>query len=349
MADLLAAYGDGFHGFKKGQTVTGRLARVSGKEILIDFGGKTEGIVGEKEYDDIRNFIESLKIGDKVDAVVISSENDRGQMVVSVRKAGHKFRWQRADDLLKSAEAVNVRGMEVNKGGLVVDFEGVKGFIPSSQLTQEHAQEMSRLINKTLSAKVIEVDQKQNRLIFSERSIVNAADLVKKLEDVKSKVKANETHSGVVSAIMPYGIFVNLDNGTDGLVHISEISWQKVENLADTYKIGDKVEVFVIGVNDQDAKLNLSIKKLLPDPWLDLAKKYNPEQQIKGVITRVSPYGLFVKLEEGIEGLIHISKVPAESDFKVADEVTCTIESIDTNSHRISLIPVVTYKPIGYK
>lgn len=352
MADLLAAYGTVFHGFKKGDTVTGTISSISGKEVLIDFGGKTEGIVGEKEWDDIKNYVSQLKIGDRVEAVVISSENDRGQMVVSIRQAGHRFRWQRAEDLLKSGEPVNVKGTEVNKGGLVVDFDGLKGFIPGSQLTAEHAGEISRLINHPLTAKVIEVDRTQNRLILSERAVTGAADLAKKLEAIKSQVQIGENYSGKVSAIMPYGLFVNLDDpvqGIDGLVHISEVSWQKVDNLNDSYKIGDPVKVEVLGISETDAKLNLSIKKLLPDPWLDLAKKYVADQQIKGTITRLSNYGIFVKLEEGIEGLIHISKVPPESDYQIGEEVTCTIESVDTTAHRISLVPVVTYKPIGYK
>lgn len=349
MADLLAVYGDSFHGFKKGQSVTGAVASINGKEVLIDFGGKTEGIVGEKEWEDIRDYVAKLSPGDKVSAVVISSENDRGQMVVSLRQAGAKFRWTRAEALLKSGEPVNVRGVEVNKGGLVVDFEGLKGFIPSSQLAPEHAAEINRLVNKILSGKVIEVNQKDNRLILSERAVSGAADLAKKLEDVRSKVKVNETHSGKISAIMPYGLFVNLDAGPDGLVHISEVSWQKVDDLGSLYKIGDKVEVMVLGVSESDAKLNLSFKRLLPDPWVDLSKKYALEQQIQGVVTKVSHYGIFVKLEEGIEGLIHISNVPPDATYEPGQEITCTIESIDSTAHRISLIPVVTYKPIGYK
>lgn len=349
MEELLAQVGYGQKGFKKGDLVTGSVSSISGKEVLIDFGGKTEGIVGEKEWDQVKDFVAKLKPGDKIDAVVISSENDRGQMVVSIRQAGAKFRWQRASELLKSGEAVNVRGVEVNKGGLVVDFEGVKGFIPGSQLTSEHQAEVNRLVNRALSVKVIEVDQTQNRLIMSEKAVGGGAEMAKKIEDIKSKVKIGEKYSGKVSAIMPYGIFVNLNEGPDGLVHISEISWQKVENLNELFKVGAEVEVMVLGINENDGKLNLSLKQLLPDPWVKLSQKYSAEQQIKGEVTRVSAYGVFVKLEEGIEGLIHISKVPAGTEYKSGEEVTCTIESIDATAHRISLVPVTTYKPIGYK
>lgn len=200
MEALLADVGYGFKGFKRGQFVSGTVSSISGKEVLIDFGGKTEGVVGEKEWEDVKGFVSNLKPGDKLEAMVISPENDRGQMVVSVRAAGNKFRWQRVKELLKSGDPVNVRGLEVNKGGLLVDYDGLKGFIPGSQLSPEHTSEMSRLVNRSIPAKVIEVDQPQNRLIFSEKAITGAADLSKKLEEVKSKVNIGEKYKGKISA-----------------------------------------------------------------------------------------------------------------------------------------------------
>lgn len=349
MEELLALSKFSPKGLKRGDLISGTIASIAGKEVRIDFGGKMEGIVGEKEWEVVKEFVSKLKPGDPINAVVISSENDRGQMIVSIRQAGSKYRWQKALELLKSGEAVNVKGVEVNKGGLIAEFEGIRGFIPGSQLTQEHQAEMTKLVNRVISAKVIEVDQSQNRLVFSEKAVAGAADLAKKLEEVRSKVSIGESYHGKVSAVMAYGIFVNLENEADGLVHISEISWTKVENLTELFKVGDEVDVKVLGINENDGKLNLSIKQLLPDPWMDLAKKYTTDQQIKGKVTRVSSYGIFVQLEEGVEGLIHISKVPAEADYKVGDMVSCTIESIDAVAHRISLIPVLTAKPIGYK
>lgn len=349
MEELLALSKFSPKGLKRGDLVAGRVASIAGKEVRIDFGGKMEGIVGEKEWEVVKDFVSRLKVGDPINAVIISAENDKGQMIVSIRQAGSKYRWQKAQELLKSGEAVNVKGIEVNKGGLIAEFEGIRGFIPGSQLTQEHQAEMPKMINRVISAKVIEVDQSQNRLVFSEKAVAGAADLAKKLEEVKAKVVIGDSYHGKVSAVMSYGIFINLDNGADGLVHISEISWTKVENLSELFKVNSEVEVKVLGINESDGKLNLSLKQLLPDPWTDLAKKYTAEQQIKGKVTRVSSYGIFVQLEEGIEGLIHISKVPAEADYKTGETVTCTIESVDAVAHRISLIPVLTAKPIGYK
>lgn len=349
MEELLASHTFRPRGYKRGDVVAGKVASIAGKEVLIDFGGKMEGVVGEKEWEVVRDFVSRLKPGDKINAVIISAENEKGQMIVSIRQAGSKFRWQKAQELHKSGEAINVKAVEINKGGLLVEFEGIRGFIPGSQLAPEHQGEMAKMMGRTFSVKVIEVDQTQNRLIFSEKAIAGAADLVKKLEEVKKKVKIGKKYTGKVSAIMAYGIFINLDNGADGLVHISEISWAKADNLSESFKIGQEVEVLALGVSESDAKLNLSIKQLLPDPWSDLAKKYSAEQEIKGKVTRVSPYGVFVQLEDGVEGLIHISKVPTDTEYKVGETVSCTIESVDSIAHRISLIPVTTFKPIGYK
>lgn len=350
MDELLAQTGGlSVRGFKRGDAISGHVSSISGKEVLIDFGGKMEGIVGEKEWELIKDFVAKLHVGDEISAVVVSGENEKGQMIVSIKRAGSKYRWRRAEELLKTGESVNVKGLEVNKGGLIVEFEGIRGFIPSSQLSSEHQTELSRMVNRTVSAKVIEVDEAANRLVFSEKAVTGAADLVKKLEEVRSKVKIGERYSGKVSAIMSYGIFVNLENGADGLVHISEVAWSKVSDLNSLFKVGAEIEVMVLGISESDGKLNLSIKQLLPDPWLELSKKYVKEQEIKGKVTRVSSYGIFIELEEGVEGLIHISKVPAGTEYEVGDKVTCTVESIDASAHRISLIPVLKAKPIGYK
>lgn len=347
MEELLAGYS--WTGFKKGDQVTGTISSISGKEVLIDFGGKMEGVVGEKEWEQVKDYVATLKVGQKISAIVITGESERGQMVVSIRKTGSKYRWQKAEELLKSGEGITVKGVEINKGGLIVEFEGIRGFVPGSQLSAEHQGDMAKMLNRVITVKVIEVDDKQNRLIFSEKAVTGAAELTQKLKDLKSKIKIGKKYSGKISAIMPYGIFVNLENDADGLVHISEISWQKVENLGDLFKVGEEVEVLVLGINESDGKLNLSMKQLQTDPWLSMSKKYSAEQQVKGEVTRVSSYGIFVRLEEGIEGLIHISKVPAGQEYEVGQQVSCIVESIDSIAHRISLIPVLKAKPIGYK
>lgn len=349
MEELLALSGYDLKVYKKGDSVEGTLASVTGKEILIDVGGKTEGVVGEKEYDQIRGFVSELKVGDKVTGIVISAENDRGQLVLSLRKAGADFRWQKMEKLLKNGETISVKGVEINKGGLIVEIEGLRGFVPTSQLSMENQSQVQKLINKTFPVIVIEVNKDSNRLIFSERQLTAASDLVKKLESVNGKVKVGEKYKGKVSAVMPYGIFVNLDNGADGLVHISEISWAKVENLETLFKVGEDMEVLVLGISQTDGKLNLSIKQLQPDPWLKIADRYVADKQISGRITRVTQYGVFIELEEGIEGLMRNSKMQSGVEYKVGDEVSCLIEAVDLPAHKIALVPVLTEKPVLYK
>lgn len=349
MDELLAMENYSLKVYKKGDLVEGKIASVTGKEVLIDLGGKTEGVVGEKEWEQIKSFVSELNPGDKITGVVISSENDRGQIVLSVRKAGSEFRWQKMERLLKTGEPLMVKGVEINKGGLIVESEGIRGFVPSSQLSMENQAQIQKMINKSFSAVVIEVNKEQNRLIFSERSLTAASDLAKKLDDVKGKVKVGEKYTGKVSAVMPYGIFVNLSNGADGLVHISEISWAKVDDLGSLYTMGQEVEVLVLGISETDGKLNLSIKQMQPDPWLKIADKYVADKQVKGKVTRMTQYGAFVELEPNVEGLIRTAKIPSSMTLVAGDEISCIVESVDLPAHKISLSPTLTEKPVGYK
>lgn len=349
MEELLGSSGAKIKTYKKGELVTGTLVSVAGKEILIDVGGKTEGIVGEKEWPQIRDYVSRLNPGDKVTGVVISTENNRGQLVVSLRKASQVNRWVRAKELLQSGETVTVRSVEVNKGGLLVELEGLRGFLPGSQLSMSHQGDLNKMVNRAFQVKVIEADEVQNRLVFSEKAVSGAAELVKKLEELHSKVKVGEKYTGKVSALMNYGIFVNLDNGADGLVHISEVSWQKTDDLSKLFKVGDTIEVIVLGINEQDGKLNLSLRQLQPDPWTDLAGKYVKDQLVSGKITKVTQYGVFVQLEENVEGLIRISKIPPTMELKEGEKMSCVVESVDLASHKISLLPVLTEKPVMYK
>ncbi len=349
MAELLARVGYQFSGVKKGEIVEGVISSITGREVLIDLGGKTEGVVGRKEWEQVKDFVATLKVGDKISATVISPENDKGQMILSIKKSSLANRWDKANKLFESGEATKVKGLEVNRGGLLVEADGAHGFIPTSQLSPAHQSEINKLIGKSLTAKVIEVDQKQNRLIFSERALTEQAEKDNKLALIKSRVKIGEKYAGTVSAIMSYGIFVNLENGADGLVHISEVSWEKVNDLSTIFKVGDKVEVVVVGINESDAKLNLSIKQLQPDPWLSLSEKYTKDQIIKGTVAQKAPYGIFINLEDGIDGLIRSGKIPPGKSYDTGDKIECTIESIDLPNHRISLVPVLKEKPIGYK
>ena len=270
MEELLATTGYELKGLKKGQKVEGLVTDITKKMILIDIGAKTEGVVVDKEYEVAREMMQNLAVGDTVEAIVGSPENDRGQILLSLRQTVMNKRWEFFDELLKTGKALEVKGLEVNKGGIIVKVQGVRGFVPSSQFGREYLGRLNDLKNRGFSVKVIEVDREKNRLIFSEKAVSEQAALAHQAEALKT-VKVGDELEGVVSGIMPFGVFVRAsvaakkakkttedgDLFLEGLVHISEISWEKVDNPGVHFKTGDKIKVRVIGVDEKSARLNL--------------------------------------------------------------------------------------------
>lgn len=352
MDELLNQAGQRYYGRKVGELVEGIVTEKTNRAIYLDIGGKTEGMVIDREMKAARDFIKGLEVGDKITAVVTQAENDRGHPLLSLKRAATTSVWQEFEEKLKTKEILKVKGREVNRGGLVVDAKGVQGFIPSSQFGKQYSGTIEELVGKDLEVKAIEVDKEKNRLIFSERE-VSEATLLKEQEKALEEIKVGETFAGEITGVMPFGYFVKISGkkkiSLEGLVHISEISWEKVEDPSKHYKQGDKVKVKVLAVDKKSGRLNLSIKQLLPDPWDEIEEKYKPDAKIKGEVVRLAPFGAFVNLGSGIEGLIHISKIPAEHSINPGDKVDCYIESIDKEQRRISLGLVLKEKPVGYK
>ncbi len=352
MEELLIWSGQKLYGRKVGELVEGIITEKTNRAIYLDIGGKTEGMVIDREMKAARDFIKGLEVGDKITAVVTQAENDRGHPLLSLKKAAMTSVWAEFEEKLKTREIMKAKGREVNRGGLVVDVKGVQGFIPSSQFGSQYAGRIEELVGRDLEAKLIEVDREKNRLIFSERE-VSEATLLKEQEKALESIKAGEEFSGEITGVMPFGYFVKISGkkkiSLEGLVHISEISWEKVDDPSKYYKQGDKVKVRVLAVDKKSGRLNLSIKQLLPDPWDEIEAKYKPDAKIKGEVVRLAPFGAFVNLGPGIEGLIHISKIPAEHSINPGDKVDCYIESIDKEQRRISLGLVLKEKPVGYK
>ena len=353
MDELLKQSDYKFYGFKKGDVVEGLITEKTKKAVWVDIGTKTEGLILDKEIKAAKDFVEQLKIGDKVTVVIYQPESENGHPLLSFKKTLNDYLWVEFDEKLKTGEPIKVRGKEINRGGLVVEAKGIAGFIPTSCFSLQHVSNPSGLINRDFEAKIIEVDKEKNRLILSEKA-VSEKGLLKEQEEILKKIKVGDTFEGEVTGIMPFGLFVKVgiqtpSSSIEGLVHISEISWEKVDDPSKFYKQKDKVKVKVLAVDKKSGKLNLSIKQLLKDPWLEIEKKYPVESKIKGEITRLAPFGAFVNLGKGIEGLIHISKIPAEKSLKPGDKVNCFVESIDKGARKMSLGLVLTEKPIGYK
>jgi len=351
MEELLAQTGYQLHGFKRGDSIEGIITEKTKKAIYLDIGGKTEGMVIDREMKAARDFIDGLAIGDKVRAIVTQPENDRGQTLLSLKKAASDYLWTNFEEKLKTGEPLKVRGREVNRGGLIVNARGLQGFIPASQFGSETAGQIDGLVNKEVEVKVIEINRKKNRLIFSERE-VSEAGLLKAQKAALKKVKIGDEFSGEVTGVMAFGLFVRVKlvkAEVEGLVHISEISWEKVEDPSKFYQEGDEVKVKVLDVDEKSGRLNFSIKQLKTDPWKKVKKKYPVVAKIKGEVVKLAPFGAFVRLEPGVEGLIHLSKIPVEKSLKVGDKVDCYVESIGEESRRMSLGLVLKEKPVDYK
>ncbi len=351
MEDLLKQTKYQLRGWKRGDVVEAILVEKTKGALYLDIGGKSEGMVIDREMKAARDFIKELEVGDKVEAIITQPENDKGQTLLSLKKAAGDYLWNQFEEKLKTGETVRVLGKEVNRGGLVVEAKGLQGFIPASQFGSKWVDKIEQLIGRQVEVKPIEVDREKNRLIFSEREVSEAA-LLKAQEESLKKVKVGDTFKGEITGSMPFGFFVKIKaDGVEleGLVHISEISWQRVEEPKEFYKVGDKVKVKVLAKDKTTGKLNLSIKQLKADPWEKIEKKYPVDAKVKGKVVRLAPFGAFVDLEEGIEGLIHISKIPAEKALKEGDKVDCYIESIDQEGRRMSLGLVLKEKPVGYK
>lgn len=345
MDELLKQTGYQLHGFKRGETVEGKIVTLKSSEILIDIGAKSLAVVSKKEEQIVKNLVKTAKIGDKILVQLISPESEAGQIIVSIRKAGFEKKWQDLEE--KKNQAVEVLVVEAIKAGLLVECEGLRGFIPSSQLDNASGLPQSK-VGQKLKVIIIEVDKANDRLIFSEKRVISPLKLAEK-KKLLAGIKINETYDGKISGIVAFGVFVSLENGTEGLVHISEIAWEKVGFPGDYFKVGDKVKVVVIGKEEETGKLNLSIKQLTEDSWIDAAKQYSLEQVVTGKISQVTGYGVLVELEAGIDGLIHSSKIPAGTELKKGDKITCIITRIDPKRRQISLDLILKEKPMGYK
>ena len=310
--------------FKRGQIITGKIVKILKGEVLVDVGGRAEGVVSGRETK-LEGEKPEFKEGDEVLVYVIKGENELGQIELSIRRTGTARKWFMLSKAETNDEPVKVSVIEANTGGVIVDIGGgLRGFVPTSQL--EHSRiyplggysnkkdadkelqtKLAELIGQELEVKVIEIDREKNRVIFSEKKVTNSGELDKR-EATLARVKVGDQLEGEITGIAPFGLFVNAE-GLEGLVHLSEISWDKVVNPADFHNVGDKVKVQIIGVEDGGKRVAYSIKRLLEDPWDQIVKDYKVGQRVTGEITKIVDYGAFVRIGDGLNGLVHISEL----------------------------------------
>lgn len=338
MADLLAKQKPKPLSLSRGQEVDGVVVAILPTELILDLGTKAEGILSKKGIP--QDSLANLKIGDKLTAFVIHLENESGQVSLALQRAAKGIKSQRFEKFISAQNANKVlvgRGIEVNKGGLIVEIDDIRGFLPSSQVSLSQAAQLDSLIGQDVSVCVIEVDSSQNRLIFSQKTNIS--------EDIKSKLsklKEGDRIEGEVSAILPFGIFVTLKDGVEGLVHISEISWEKTDDPSSQFRIGEKVSAKVISTDPNSGRVNLSIKQLITDPFEEKVKNINPNDVAHGVVTKLTAMGVFVDLDGGVEGLVHSSKLELDSSYEVGKRISFLVDSVDIQKRRVNLVPFVT-------
>ena len=341
MEDLMASYGD-INVPKEGDVLEGTIINVTKNGVWLDLGTFGTGLVVGPEVYDLES---EVKVGDAMNASVISQETDEGYVLLSLRKATREKVWEKLARMMNEGEVFKVKPFDANKGGLLIEYETVRGFLPVSQLSTEHYPRVSdkdeilirlnELIGKPLDVVVLDTDKAEQKLIFSEKAANKD-----KTEELLSKFKVNDKVKGRVTGVVDFGIFLNVQ-GVEGLVHISEISWDRVENPSDFVKIGDGVDVQIIGIENE--KISLSMKRLADDPWLKKVKDLAVGDNVKGEVSRITPFGAFVKLPQGIEALVHISEL-SDKHIGSPDEVVSEgkeyefkVISLDADNHKLAL------------
>lgn len=332
---------------QNGKEMDAMILSLSRKNVLFDVGAKAHAVLGEKELKEITTYLPYLKEGDSVRVRIISEESREGFPVVSMRKFFEKGKWNILEDKKKKEEDIDVVCGEYGKGGVFVDFMGIRGVIPKIQLTADLLEDPPKLEGQKIKVKVLEVDEAKNRLVVSQKAAALKISQ-KELKERFDKIELNGTYDAKVLGVSEFGIFCEV-NGVEGLVHISEISWEKVTNASVYVKTGETIKVMVVEKNEADLKLNLSIKRLDIDPWAHIEEKYPKEKEHEGEIVRKERYGYFVRLEPGVEGLIHISKLSGEENLEIGQKVKVFIERISDKERRMSLILPQTDKPIFYR
>ena len=316
----------------KGDIVEGKIVDLRSGMIVVDVGYKSEGIVAGRELKADGFNPDDLKIGDSLLVYVVKPEDEEGMLVLSVRRTQQAGLWLKLEEAKKTNDIVEAIVVESNNGGLIVELgKDVRGFIPTSQLDASRIfangvrtvgkdisvkvqKRLSTLLGQSIKTRIIELDREKNRVILSEKMVTQARDLEQREKTLRN-VKEGDALKGTVSGVTPYGIFVNA-GGLEGLVHLSELSWDKVEDIGAVYNVGDAVNVMVIGVTDGGKRVAYSVKRLLKDPWTQAISQFKVGDVVPGVVQKVVPYGAFVRIGEGLNGLIHISEL---SDKLVKD------------------------------
>ncbi|HEX2025880.1 MAG TPA: 30S ribosomal protein S1, partial [Actinomycetota bacterium] len=318
------------------------MVRIDRDEVLLDIGYKSEGVIPSKELS-IRHDIdpsEEVKVGDEIEALVLQKEDKEGRLILSKKRAQYERAWGRIERIMAEGGTIKGPVIEVVKGGLILDI-GLRGFLPASLVELRRVRDLHPYVGQELEAKIIELDRNRNNVVLSRRAFLEESQSEGRKKFLES-LKKGERRKGTVSSIVNFGAFVDL-GGVDGLVHVSELSWRHVEHPSEVVSVGQEVEVEVLDVDLERERVSLSLKATQEDPWKEFAEKHRAGQVIEGEVTKTVPFGAFVRVADGIEGLVHISKL-SEQHIETADEVVqvgervrVKVEDVDIARRRVSL------------
>ena len=328
--------------FDEGDLVDGTVVKIEHDEVLVDIGFKSEGVVPSRELSIRKDADPSdiVNLGDKIEALVLQKEDKDGRLILSKKRAEYERAWISVEEKFKAGETVTGEVIEVVKGGLILDI-GLRGFLPASLVDLRRVKDLDMYLGTEIEARVIEMDRNRNNVVLSRRVLLEEGRKNERAE-ILSKLSKGMRLKGTVSSIVDFGAFVDL-GGIDGLVHISELSWNHVNHPSEVVKVGDEVEVEVLDVDLQRERISLGLKQTTPDPWLKLVESYPVGSIVDGKVTKIVPFGAFVELGNSIEGLVHISEMankhidtPAQV-VKVGQEVKVKVMDVNPDRRRISL------------
>jgi len=329
---------------RRGQVRQAVVLSVSENEVIVDLGAKRDGFVPRRDLELLDDaYRASLQPGDRVPVSILDASGPRGEIVASLNQGLAQQDWLRAQEFLESGDVCQARVTEVNRGGVIVPFGRIRGFVPNSHLTSvprglrgdRLRRAKSDLVGQVLSLAVLEVDQRRRRLVLSEQVAGR-----RQRQQLLETLTEGEVRTGVVRNLVEFGAFVDL-GGVDGLIHISELDWRHVEHPSEVLSVGDEVEVYVLSVDRERERIGLSRKRLLPDPWPLVAKRLHVGQQVEGTVTNVARFGVFVDVGDGVEGLVHVSEIPGGdascAGLEPGSPVTVRVLKIDQWRQRIAL------------
>ena len=338
MGQWLQLYEDSLKDLEEGEIVRGRVLKIDDKEVTVDVGFKSEGVIPVEEFPDL----EGVKVGDEIEVFLEKTENQDGLVVLSKQRADFVKVWDRVKTAADNGELVEGKLVRKIKGGVVVDLYGVEAFLPGSQIALRQVQNVDSLIGQLMEFKIIKLNKRRRNIVVSRRSVLEEHRAKQKSEIIQELAK-DQLREGVVKNITDFGAFVDL-GGIDGLLHITDMSWGRVSHPSELVSIGDKVRVKVLSFDPEKERISLGMKQLTPYPWEDVDKRYQVSQRVKGKVVSITDYGAFVELEKGIEGLIHISEMSWTRHVRhpskvvaIGDQIEAMILKIDKENEKISL------------